>query len=376
MNTESYFSPDYATARRRFRAAAERAGAFLDTLGWGLKGPNGKPLGIDIAVYKNGGGRSLRRTRRLLLHTSGVHGIEGFAGSAIQLALLEDLANSSGLRSELPKDAALVFVHIVNPYGMAYLRRVNENNVDLNRNFLGPDEEYTGMPAGYEILDPLFHPDRRTSRSYPGFAIRLAFKLIRHGSRRLQQAGAGGQYDLPHGLFYGGAKLETGPRLLLKWLGDQLPGVRRACCIDVHSGLGSMGEQYVILERNQGGAYHRHLEPRYSRELDNTGNDPSAVYQVRGGIDQGVPRALPAKAEVDFVTQEFGTVNGFRVLHTLSEENRMARFGNPRDLLHPARLAMRRSFAPSSESWKRSILEKGCRLFHDTAGYLFDFAAS
>lgn len=31
-------------------------------------------------------------------------------------------------------------VHVLNPYGMAWLRRVNENNVDLNRNFRAADD--------------------------------------------------------------------------------------------------------------------------------------------------------------------------------------------------------------------------------------------
>jgi hypothetical protein len=30
----------------------------------------------------------------------------------------------------MPADAAIVLVHILNPYGMAWLRRFNENNVD------------------------------------------------------------------------------------------------------------------------------------------------------------------------------------------------------------------------------------------------------
>ena len=48
---------------------------------------------------------------------------------SLQLALL-DAPPAPG-----PGDA-LVLVHVLNPYGMAWLRRTNENNVDLNRNFL------------------------------------------------------------------------------------------------------------------------------------------------------------------------------------------------------------------------------------------------
>lgn len=386
MNTDLYFSPDYMTARRRFREAAARAGARLHTLSWGLSGVSGEPLTIDIAVLTSGVADavddetndpgdssashepSLSSARRILLHSSGVHGIEGFAGSAIQLRLLER-------PPALPADGALVLAHILNPYGMTYLRRVNENNVDLNRNFLEPGETYAGQPDGYDILDPLFNPSAPPG-SWPRlFTLRLLWKMLRHGPRRLRQAGAEGQYEKPHGLFFGGKNLERGPELYLNWLAEHLPAARRVCGIDVHTGLGRSGEQLIILERNHGGDYHQFLEPRYTQELDNTGEGPAIVYDVRGGIDTGVPRIFTSETEVDFVTQEFGTVNGFRVLRTLSDENRLTRFGNGRDLFHPIKRAMKQIFAPSEIQWKTSILEKGERLAHDTARFLFEPAA-
>src|SRR5262245_8050563 len=139
-----YFSSDYFTARDRFLQAAARAGARLERLPLAARGPGNEELGIDIAWF------GARRPRRVLLHSSGLHGVEGFAGSAIQLQLLDDAPALAG-------DAALVVVHILNPYGMAWLRRVNENNVDLNRNFRG-DNSYAGAPATYAKLDGFLNP--------------------------------------------------------------------------------------------------------------------------------------------------------------------------------------------------------------------------
>ena len=61
---------------------------------------------------------------------SGTHGVEGFAGSALQVGLLDE-----GIQNELSPESAVLMIHAINPYGMAHLRRFNEDNVDLNRNF-------------------------------------------------------------------------------------------------------------------------------------------------------------------------------------------------------------------------------------------------
>src|SRR6266567_3145741 len=120
---EKFFCTDYFGARNRFRELVRTVGGRLETISIDAKGPKGEDLSIDIAWF------GVATPRRVLLHSSGLHGVEGFAGSAIQLQLLNDLP-------AIPEDAALIVVHVLNPYGMAWLRRFNENNVDLNRNFL------------------------------------------------------------------------------------------------------------------------------------------------------------------------------------------------------------------------------------------------
>ena len=77
MRSEDYFSPDYATASRRFRSKALENGACLERIELDVNVPNGDALGIDIAWI------GAQRPRRVLVHSSGLHGVEGFAGSAI-----------------------------------------------------------------------------------------------------------------------------------------------------------------------------------------------------------------------------------------------------------------------------------------------------
>ena len=202
-----FFSPDYNTARLRFRAAAARVGARIDSLEIGAKGPNGEGLTIDIAWFGE------QRPRRVFVHSSGLHGVEGFAGSAIQLQWLGQGPPSP------PEHDAVVMVHILNPYGMAWLRRFNENNVDLNRNFLGPDERFEGAPPGFLALDGFLNPVTPPSGDF--FYLQAAWLLARHGLRPLKQAVAGGQYVNPRGLFFGGKRLEEGPRLFEAYMTER-----------------------------------------------------------------------------------------------------------------------------------------------------------
>src|SRR6185369_3728535 len=180
---DTYFSPDYFTARDRFRKAAAKAGARLEALAIEAKGPASEDLTIDIAWFGS------PAPQRLLLHSSGLHGVEGFAGSAIQLQLLESPPS-------IPNDAALLVVHILNPYGMSWLRRVNENNVDLNRNFR-VDESYQGAPAAYARLNAFLNPS--TAPAADLFFARAGYLVLRHGMTTLKQAVVGGQYDFPKG---------------------------------------------------------------------------------------------------------------------------------------------------------------------------------
>ena len=191
-----------------------------------------------------------------------------------------------------------------NPYGMAWLRRVNEHNVDLNRNFLGPDETYTGAPDGYQDLDDCLNPAGR-----PGFELfhlRAGGLILRHGIRTLKQTVAGGQYVNPRGLFFGGQALEEGPRAFRRFVEHRLSGVEHVVVVDVHTGLGSFGEQTLLVNADE-------TDPEVSRLRDAFGDgvaslDPGRgpAYRVRGSYDTLYDGALP-NAKVDAVSQEFGT---------------------------------------------------------------------
>ena len=346
----NYFSSDYFTARSRFRQKVETAGGQLKALEVDVEGPGGEDLTIDIAWF------GAEQPRRVLLHSSGLHGVEGFAGSAVQLQFLDSMP-------AIPDDAAIVLVHILNPYGMAWLRRVNEGNVDLNRNFLGPDEDYVGAPEAYEKLDSFLNP--RSPPSMDFFLIQAVWLIARYGMPTLKQTVAGGQYKYPKGLFFGGKRLQQGPVKCRGYIAERLATAEHVVAIDVRTGLGKYGEDTLLVEakdyktlRNMLGERVKPLDPKQS-----------PAYRIRGEYHLMIPRVLP-QAKVYFAGQEFGTYSSIKVLHALREENRWHHYGNG-SVDHATKHRVKEVFGPEDETWRRSVLARGKELLEQAVKLTF-----
>ncbi len=352
--SESYFSPDYETARGRFRLAAVSAGGAAHAIALPARGPHGEPLSIDIAWLGSAS------PRRVFLHTSGLHGVEAYTGSAAQLALLDALP-ARGAHD------AIVLVHVLNPYGMAWLRRTNENNVDLNRNFLMGGESWSGAPELYRALDPLLNPPTPPSRD--GFAMRAAATAVRHGFHRVKQAVAEGQYEFPRGLFFGGRELERGPRLYMDWLAQHLAGAGYVFALDLHTGLGRHGSDTVIPESPVNATGPEALGPALGRSFVDV-RGPSVAYTVRGGYGSALPHVLPG-VRIDFVLQEIGTYPPIRVIHALREENRWHFFGEG-SIVHPAKERLREMLCPASAAWRRRAVGRALDLAQRAAKWTFE----
>ena len=104
-----WFSNSYAEAAGRFAIACQdliSAGHNVthQRLKLGMKGPEAEELAIDIAVIGS------LESGKTIISSSGVHGVEGYPGSAIQLSIMDKLA-----KSEPFDDHGVIFIHAVNP---------------------------------------------------------------------------------------------------------------------------------------------------------------------------------------------------------------------------------------------------------------------
>jgi hypothetical protein len=344
MNRSSaFFSPDFATARARFRTAVAARAGRLDTLALAHKGPHGAALGIDIGWF------GAARPRRVLVHSCGLHGVEGFAGSAIQLQWLK-----LGL-PPLGAAGAVVLTHMLNPYGAAWLRRVNENNVDLNRNFRPRDIDERKSDDDYAALDSVLNPPSAPRADF--FYARAAWLASRHGMAKLRQTVGGGQVVNPRGLFYAGSKLEAGPALYQDYLQSHLGQANRIVAIDVHTGLGRYGRDALMVNAMTGRTQAKEDMRRCFGARLQWSDGPDAAYHAHG-THQEMYERLFANADIHFATQEFGTLHALRVVAALRAENRWHHYGAG-TLDHPAKRRLLDVFCPPDEKWRGQVLRRG-----------------
>ncbi len=191
----SCFGASYAAARQRFvdgqqRVAPELVRA-LQSHAHPLPGPQQEALGCDVLQLGQG-----ETPQQLLVLISGTHGVEGFAGSAIQsdcLPLLEDV---------LQRHATLgvVMIHAFNPWGFAWLRRYDHEGIDLNRNFV----DFAAPPPASPDYDRL-HTRLLASARLTADNLHLLYQDMGIDSAAFTAAVTGGQYRHRDGLFYGGA---------------------------------------------------------------------------------------------------------------------------------------------------------------------------
>ena len=353
-NSSSYFSEDYFIARNRFIEAGRSAGAIMDQLNLNERGPKGELLTIDIAWLGS------QTPKTVLLHTSGVHGVEGFAGSAIQLRILENPPRP-------PADTAIIFVHVLNPYGMAWLRRYNETNVDLNRNFRFGPGAWTADSSVYSQLDGFLNP--KEYKFFDSFLVQALLKKHYYGEEVLREAIPAGQNFNPKGLFYCGHQLEEGPQIYYQWLKKSLSTADYVFVIDVHTGLGRKGQESLFhkIVATDSSKLSRKLDRHLERDYATSG---VAAYGFKGAYSEAYAQ-FAGSFSVDFVTQEFGTYPNLYVLHALRDENRYHIYG-AKDTNHWSKQQLREAFYPSNENWRAGVLYNGIKLVNGAAAILFE----
>lgn len=343
MNAAGSFSSSYDQARAKFVEAAKAIGGAHERIAHPERGPDGKDLSTDTAWW------GPRDAERVLVLISGTHGVEGYCGSGAQVDWLR--------RREIdnvPAGMGVLMIHAINPYGFAWDRRVTEDNVDLNRNWvdferpLPENHDYTTL--SHAICPPAW------SEEAQGKSLGELMQFVAsRGMPAFQQAISGGQYTHPKGLFFGGAGPTWSRRTQTEIFSSMLARAARIAIIDYHTGLGPWGFAEKIVPLSRESDVFRRARAWFGASVTSPVSGTSTSADIAGdGLSAAVD--LLHHAQVTGVALEFGTKPVMDVLNALRADAWLHAHG---DVRSPAGRDMKKqirdAFYGDADDWKGMI---------------------
>jgi hypothetical protein len=260
-------------------------------------------------------------------------------------------------------------IHGINPFGFAWRRRFNENNVDLNRNFLLANESYVGAPPLAKRFRNALKLSRPRAR-YGFWAARMVMLALRHGTSSIWETLPVGQYDYPDWLFFGGAAPAQSVVSLQKYLPTLLDEAEEVAHLDFHTGLGQWAEGELLVSESEGLENCKWWRDHFGEGTVTQVKSFTRSYEVRGGFGPWL-RALFPRCEYRYATAEFGTYSAMRVIGALAEESRWHGELGDEAAEHASRRRLAETFVPHSRSWRTKTLKTGLEWVERAAGALW-----
>jgi predicted deacylase len=306
------FPTGYQQSRERFRAdcAALQAAGKARCESHTLAASRDPDLTVDTAFVRRDG------NPHLLVLQSGLHGVEAFAGAAVQRDVM-----ARQLDTILGRGLDVLFIHAVNPWGFKNLRRVDGCNVDLNRSFprdgvmpAPPNPSYEKLrditedpaPVNSVLLNSLQIDTWTVMRLLGGMSV-----------AEISEGTHAGQHVDPAGFEFGGLR-PAGQVALLRDLLSPLIGSHagRIYFLDLHTGLGPANELSVFSGRawydpakHEGGPLRYEALEAFLKGLPGTTAQTaySGPFETVGDVIDFVP-GLAVPGKIVALTLEWGTV--------------------------------------------------------------------
>lgn len=359
----SYFNNSYEDAQKNF---------ILKSKELALKYPNTKSFKIPVSsnidtnltvdfCYIRGS----QKTDKIFILSSGVHGVEGFVGSAVQLYFMDNYINDRLLNS-----TNILLIHAVNPYGYKYTRRVTENNVDLNRNSDIDKDLFSKMNDGYPKVYDLINPEGKAN---PGslvnrfFFIKSIMAIAKESMPVLRQAVLQGQYEHPTGLYFGGHDFEPQMKEMVMSLDTICDSYHTIFAIDLHTGYGERAKLHLFPNPVE-------EEVRKRMEVVFAGfhidwGDSDKFYTYSGDFVTYIQKINSDKIFIPMLF-EYGTmdsqttIGSIKSLHTMIMENQGEQYGYKSEKdREKIKLDFMEMYNPSSEAWRSHIIDETKMVF-------------
>ncbi|RZI72998.1 MAG: DUF2817 domain-containing protein [Variovorax sp.] len=342
------FSDSYAKARQKFLSGCVAANLAVETLPHPLKGREGEALAMDVALD------GPPDAGHLLIVTSACHGVEGYCGSGVQVFALHDAEWREKARAA---GVAVLYVHALNPHGFSHRRRVTQENVDLNRNFVDHTQPLP-VNTAYAELHPLLLPTEWPPSPKNQAAIEAW--IGQHGITAYQAAISGGQYQFEDGLFFGGKAPTWSNRTFRQVLKTHAQKAQRLAWIDLHTGLGPSGiGERIFACKDDKEAYAR------ANAWWGQGSPVTSIYDgtstsafLTGLMWSAIYDECP-QAEYTAIAMEYGTQPILEVMGALRADHWLhAHPGAAPELADAIHGKMMDAFYTDTDAWKGQIISQ------------------
>ena len=359
------FPRSYDGSRARFRQNLDRVQQFWPNahlLSHSISSEEG--LTIDWIEAS-----ALGSCERILILTTGEHGIEAYVGSAVMQVFVDEL-----IHRLQPEITGLVLVHAINPWGMKYRRRVNSQNVDLNRNFIWASSDSADLDNRY---DPSFNAiyaaltnwlnPCRPARGWWMDNLILAASLLRSvfslSLSRVHESTLIGQYFDPRGLYYGGMEMQEETRVLMDLYRSQMESYRQILLLDMHTGYGPRYQMSLVnsaQESRESAWFTRQF--RYPMIVKANAQE---FYSIQGDmidyiyslIDEEYPDKGLYATSFEFGTFGSSPRAAFRNLRAMVLENQLHWYGATNPTVQAwVRREFEELYFPTEEKWRAKCI--------------------
>jgi len=243
-------------------------------------------------------------------------------------------------------------LHALNPYGFSHIRRVNEDNADLNRNFMNFDAPLP-VNTAYAEIHALLLPD-----SWPPSAqneAKLQAWIAQHGHKAYQAAVSGGQYAFPEGMFYGGSKPSWSNLTLREILRAHGSSRARFAWIDFHTGLGPRGHGEKIYAGHEGPADLARTRAWWGADVTSFYDGSSTSAPLTGVVGTAAYEECP-RAEFTGIALEYGTYPIEQVLQSFRAEHWLHNHPEAPPAQHKEiKRQLRDTFYVDADDWKEMV---------------------
>ena len=335
-----WFPSDYASARVGWLEAMRAVEAHYHSYPCAGLGPQGEALFTDTAWL------GAEESQDVVVIIAGTHGIEAFAGSAVQLDLLHRWAN---VRLQPAENTACLLIHALTPWGYAWCRRCDADGVDLNRNAVDFSQPLPDN-ADYDRLRPFLFDGSAAERQA---SFRQFAEL--EGQLAFEKAISGGQYTDPRGPFYGGLGPSHGRRVCEDLIARYRLDQRRLAVIDLHTGLGPYGHGEIICDHapQSSGAFT--AQRLYGDAVTLPLAGTSCSVPKWGLLDYLWHRVMDDDS--CYVTLEFGSYGTQALFDVLLDDHRLWMQATISDVERQIQAkAMTRHFCPEDVIWRELVL--------------------